>query len=771
MGQLIQELKRRNVFRVGAAYVVTAWLLIQAAETILPLFGFDDTPARIVVIVLTAGFIPAVVLSWVYELTAEGLKKEKDIDRSQSIAHVTGRKFDFAIIGLLSIALIVIAGNWFMDRDARWARDEAFPQIEEYVESGDWEAAYALAKNVEAALPNDLTLADLWSSFSTITTIPSDPPGASVFRRAYSATDAEWEELGATPLHDIHFPFGLSLIRLELDDRPALLRVIGGGENRAILGVQETPRAAFAHVNPEPYTLDTDETLPKGMVRVPAWNAALNGERTAFRDFFIGRYEVTNREFKKFVDAGGYLRRDLWEHEVVKDGLIIRWEEAMALLTDKTGRPGPSTWEAGGYADGADDHPVAGVSWYEAAAYARFVGQELPSFHHWRRAFAEGTLTWMLPASNLDGGGPASVGQFQGVGWTGTFDMAGNVREWCLNSTGDQRVILGGGWDDARYVVASSMSDPGSMPPLDRSATNGFRLAITVDEATTSQRARQPVPARINIVPEDPVSDEVFAAYRNAYDYDSIPLNETIESTEPARYWTRERITFDATYEDERITLYLFLPHREASRYQTIIFWPGATARVLRSVDQLGMPLEFALKNGRAVAFPVLKGTFERRKRELLSWSTLAGRDLAIQQVKDLRRSIDYLETRADIDSDALAFYGFSWGGRIGGIALAVEPRLKVGILNQAGLQHLDIPETSAINYLPRVKVPVLQFNGRYDTDFRFETSAKPFFELLGTPVVDKKHVVEPTGHFVPQRVVVGETLNWLDKYLGPPNH
>ena len=70
------ELKRRNVFRVGVAYVVSAWLLIQVAETIFPLFGFGDTPARIVVIVLTVGFIPTVMLSWLYELTADGLKKE-----------------------------------------------------------------------------------------------------------------------------------------------------------------------------------------------------------------------------------------------------------------------------------------------------------------------------------------------------------------------------------------------------------------------------------------------------------------------------------------------------------------------------------------------------------------------------------------------------------------------------------------------------------------------------------------------------------------------
>jgi len=76
---LFNELKRRNVFRIAAAYVVLAWLLIQVTETIFPLFGFGDTPARLVVIVLAIGFIPSLILSWVFEFTPEGLKKDADV--------------------------------------------------------------------------------------------------------------------------------------------------------------------------------------------------------------------------------------------------------------------------------------------------------------------------------------------------------------------------------------------------------------------------------------------------------------------------------------------------------------------------------------------------------------------------------------------------------------------------------------------------------------------------------------------------------------------
>jgi len=111
---LFNELKRRNVLRVGAAYVVVAWLLIQVAETLFPLFGFDDTPARIVVIVLAIGLIPTLVFSWAFELTPEGLKKESEVERTQSIAPNTGKKLDHVIMIVLVFALAYFAFDKFV---------------------------------------------------------------------------------------------------------------------------------------------------------------------------------------------------------------------------------------------------------------------------------------------------------------------------------------------------------------------------------------------------------------------------------------------------------------------------------------------------------------------------------------------------------------------------------------------------------------------------------------------------------------------------------
>ncbi|MCP4943924.1 MAG: hypothetical protein GY924_18360, partial [Planctomycetaceae bacterium] len=99
---------------MGAAYVVAAWLLIQVAETIFPLFGFDDTPARIVVIVLAIGLIPSMIIAWVFELTPEGLVRDKDIDHSQFDTSQSSQKLNRMIMVVLTLALGYFAFDKFV---------------------------------------------------------------------------------------------------------------------------------------------------------------------------------------------------------------------------------------------------------------------------------------------------------------------------------------------------------------------------------------------------------------------------------------------------------------------------------------------------------------------------------------------------------------------------------------------------------------------------------------------------------------------------------
>ena len=111
---LFSELKRRNVFRVATAYIVASWLIIQVIETIFPVFGFSDGAIRLVIILLAIGFVPALVFSWVFELTPSGLTKEVSVEQESSITRYTGKKIDRAIIVLLALALGYFAYDKFV---------------------------------------------------------------------------------------------------------------------------------------------------------------------------------------------------------------------------------------------------------------------------------------------------------------------------------------------------------------------------------------------------------------------------------------------------------------------------------------------------------------------------------------------------------------------------------------------------------------------------------------------------------------------------------
>lgn len=115
---LITELKRRNVFRVAVAYAVIAWVLAQVADLAFDNFGTPDWVPKTVLFVLVLGFPLAIFFAWAFEMTPEGVKKEKDVDRSQSITHETGRKLNFLITAVLLLAVGLLLVDKFVLRDS-----------------------------------------------------------------------------------------------------------------------------------------------------------------------------------------------------------------------------------------------------------------------------------------------------------------------------------------------------------------------------------------------------------------------------------------------------------------------------------------------------------------------------------------------------------------------------------------------------------------------------------------------------------------------------
>jgi dienelactone hydrolase len=577
----------------------------------------------------------------------------------------------------------------------------------------------------------------------------------------YLTPDAPWMALGKTPIDKIRLPNGYFR-----------WRVSKAGVGTYEVGDEPGPKIAFP--------LDAVARASEGMV-------AVNGGRWTDMVGFLGwvgpytlpaydidRFEVTNRQFQEFVDKGGYDDPQYWKEPIIRDGRTLAWKDAIALLRDPTGRPGPSTWRAGHYPDGRADYPVSGVSWYEAAAYAAFAGKSLPALAQWYRAAPPDAGRYLAQVSNLSASAIAPVGQFKGVGPYGTYDMAGNVREWCANAVAgnDYRFILGGAWTSPSYLYG----EPESLPPLDRTDGNGIRLVKNYGPMPADALARRQLLTR-DPAHFTPASDVVFRAYRALYVYDKLPLRPSLEGADETADWRREKVSFDAAYGNERVPAFVFLPKRVPPPYQAIVFFPSARVEFMPSSARLGDMefLDYVIQSGRAVIYPIYQATYERlsqtdRERGATFPHASRGREVLIQQTKDVERAVDYLQSRPDIDAGRIGYLGVSMGSAYGAIINAVEQRFKALVWLDGGL-FLDTPAAGVdqVDFAPRIKAPLLMVNGRYDFVFPLEAAQLPLFRLVGTPEADKRHVVLNTPHDVsaarPQ--LMKEVLAWLDKYLG----
>jgi cephalosporin-C deacetylase-like acetyl esterase len=280
---------------------------------------------------------------------------------------------------------------------------------------------------------------------------------------------------------------------------------------------------------------------------------------------------------------------------------------------------------------------------------------------------------------------------------------------------------------------------------------------------------------------DKPIDDAAFRIYAGLNTYDKTDLNAILQSVDDSSPQMRvETVTFDAGYAGERVTAHLFLPRNARPPYQVVIYFGTLDALTQKSVKSLRDPFQFVVRSGRAMLIPAFKGTLERslpaQQVQILTTGTVVPgsapqrqRELLLAWPKDLSRSIDYLETRSDIDTSKVAFYGMSYGAINAPRLIALEPRVKAAVLHTAGTTVPMAPEIDPWNYAPRVTIPVLMVNGRNDEVLPVETRQLPLFRALGTPEKDKRHILVDGSHtnVMTQPRLMKEILDWFDRYLG----
>jgi hypothetical protein len=663
---------------------------------------------------------------------------------------------------LIGAAIALVAGtasvgvhSYIQASRTRWVERDAVPSIARLINENRRLAAVNLYRRAASYAPGSPALVTVAEGLvANRLTVQSTPSGARVYVSDYlaNAGDAltEWQFLGETPFETDRLPmWGYYRMR----------------------GV----KAGFASVDRAFFPLDVQQVdlplraqhdVPARMVWVPAGVPTSPAPSVALPGYWIDTFEVSNREFKAFVDAGGYATEKYWTQPFVKDGRELSWTQAMEEFRDLSGRRGPARWQLGTYPDGADDMPVAGVSWYEAAAYAEFAGKQLPTVYEWYGAAgANGGISDILPASNIEGRGPMAVGAPRGMARFGSYDMAGNVKEWASNAREGRRYALGGAWNDPPYMFIRVDAEP----PFTRDQTTGFRLVKRLSGASDEMLRPVTFGPYTGDQRHPPVDDHAFQIYKRLHAYDRTDLDARIERTVDLKYGRRETVTFRAAYGSERVVAHLFLPNNVAPPYQIVAFFGHAGIFGLTRIEDLQLPYEFVVRSGRALIIPAYSGSLERGPTPFIL-PPAQTRDRAVKWSMDLGRSIDYLQTRPDIDVDKLGYYGVSLGAAEGPRLIALDVRFKAAVLSTGGLRDADLPEIYGLNYAPRVHVPVLMMNGRDDFIYPQTTHQTPLFDALGTRAPDKVFKSYDGGHanFLTRPDVISVILNWFDKYLGP---
>ncbi|MGC4021713.1 MAG: SUMF1/EgtB/PvdO family nonheme iron enzyme [Cyclobacteriaceae bacterium] len=628
--------------------------------------------------------------------------------------------------------------------------------------------AYQILKEAEKEYPYEKEkLSKIVGPVSRVFQFKSNVPNTEVFIKPYSNPKEDWVLIGRTPIDGAKLPAGCLRLKIVKEGYADQEDVI---EDRNMYETEKEIKLDFKLIAPA--------SIPQGMVLVHSDTTGKYENGVVYEDFFVDKYEVTNVEYKKFVDAGGYRNKKYWRDKFINDGKEISWETVMTLFVDKTGQVGPSSWVAGSFAEGEEQYPVRGISWYEASAYSEYVGKRLLTLEHFGRLATYFASAEIVNLSNIESAKVKPVGTSDGMTRHGTFDLAGNAREWIYNKVegSNDHFVLGGAWSDNSYYFGQDQD----LAPMDRSELNGFRCMKPLD--STSSLLLSPIKHFVFDMSKRKIMTEAqYELVKHLYDYEQKPVKARTLYVKEEPDWVKEKVMFPSVYGSDSVIVYLYLPKKVKAPYQSVMYFPGSGAfSPINSEDFFEKDIkifQFLIRTGRAVICPVYYSTLDRYDPSWLQTSytnprqgLISRKEIVIKAGKDFKRTVDYITTRKDLDPDRIAYFGFSQGGGEGAIMLAIESRIKTAALAICGIStRIEIaPEIDRVNYLPRVHQPVLMLNSRYDWNFPYELAQKPFFELLGTPPTQKKLILfEESGHQIPMNAVIKETLKWYNQHLG----
>ena len=488
-------------------------------------------------------------------------------------------------------------------------------------------------------------------------------------------------------------------------------------------------------------------------------NYSKSHENLLIKPFYMDKYEVSNKDYKEFVDANGYYREEFWPIDLMYEGEPISFNDVKTTFVDKANFPSPKDWYQGTYENGKELYPVSGISWYEAYAYAKFRNMSLPSVAEWFYAFDRNRPERALKNANINSYNyTKSRIESDSENNNGIFDMAGNVREWVSNNIKDEnsRGILGGSFVDDTYVPFEFYSQNA----WNRSSYNGIRLVKKIESDNSGEIFYKREKIR-NFYENYRTTEKEWDLIESLFMYDKNNINfehlETSKVTDQEFYCRSSNITSS----NFTMPVHHLLSDPEIKSKKALIYFPGSNA-LLR--DKITYPtwMTEMVNSGVDVIFPEYLSTYSRQDGIVtdIGNTTMNYRDHLITWVKEVRYAVDY----AIQNGYEPHYFGVSWGGQVGVNILAIEDRFKTGILYVGGISLDNVrEEIQPEKYAARIKTPTLLLNGRYDFYFPYQSSQLPLFNLMNLDNNSKRHVVVDYAHYVPTHIVREETLEWIN--------
>jgi dienelactone hydrolase len=643
--------------------------------------------------------------------------------------------------------------------------DEKLPEIVAAFDNDQFEIVFRETKKLLDEGNTNPVVQSYYDKVTEPVSITTVPEGVAVsFKYVRDSLD-NWVDLGKSPLNAIRVPNSYLEYRFNYQGMEQTEVVhtyyLKNGLNHFILPTSDSI--------PEDHVLFLGGAKPlsyPGIDHLPAVNIA---------PYSISKFEVTNQEYKAFVDAGGYENPEYWNFPYEMNGDVLTFENTVPKFVDRYGKVGPANWSYGNYPDGQGSFPVTGICWFEAMAFAKFSGLSLPNLYQWANAATLSSATSFVPSSNFSKNQLVAIGSLDSQNRNDLYDIAGNAREWIINSideTNSKKGILGGGFNDDAYYF----NDYYGQSALDRSISNGMRLAKNLESTATYDTDPTAVVsiAKRDFLNEEKVSDDVFQIFKEQFDYPKKPLNASTSLSESTSGSFRaERFEVSSPYEQDGVLPgYIFYDSEHPKPLKPIIYFPGSNAIHLTNIDfaikRYLKRFDYLMSEGYAVVLPIYLSTYEREDELKSDYPNDSDsyKEHVIKWGKDYRRAIDYIVSREDLDASNLTYFGVSWGGAMANTLLAIDDRVKSATLYVAGLCfQRSKKEVESYHYTSRITMPVLMLNGEFDQFFPLETSQIPMFKLLATPDEDKEHYVSETGHFVPRDVLIAKHLEWLKKY------